>query len=86
MDRPDMSVRPPVVKRVFARSGNRCAFPGCTMPLVGGETALGEICHIAAASAQGPRYDAAHTDEQRNGIGNPDPAADLESYTVARLL
>jgi hypothetical protein len=91
----DMSVRPPVIKRLFAQSGNRCAFPTCTTPIVESETVLGEICHIAAANAQGPRYDATQTDEERNGFGNlillcPTHHrvvdADLEAYTVARLL
>lgn len=90
-----MSIRPPVIKRLFARSGNRCAFPKCTTPIVEGETVLGEICHIAAANAQGPRYEAAQSDEERHGFDNlillcpthhTVVDADLESYTVARLL
>ncbi|WFU42222.1 hypothetical protein QA640_07030 [Bradyrhizobium sp. CB82] len=60
-----------------------------------GETVLGEICHIAAASPQGPRYDATQTDEERHGFGNlillcpthhTVVDADLEAYTVARLV
>lgn len=89
-----MSVRPPVIKRLFAQSGNQCAFPTCTTPIVEGETVLGEVCHIAAASAQGPRYDANQTEEQRNGFDNlillcPTHHtvidADLEAYTISRL-
>ncbi|MBB4395072.1 hypothetical protein [Bradyrhizobium sp. ERR14] len=90
-----MSVRPPVIKRLFAQSSNRCAFPMCTDPIVDGELVLGEICHIAAASAQGPRYDARQSDEVRNGFDNlillcpthhKVVDADLEAYTVDRLL
>jgi hypothetical protein len=59
------------VKRLFAVSGNRCAFPTCTNPIVGlaGEP-LGEICHIEAESARGPRYNPDQTDEQRRGFDN----------------
>lgn len=91
----DLSVRPPVIKRLFAQSGNRCAFPTCTNPIVDGETVLGAIWHIAAASAQGPSYDATQGDEVRNGFDNlillcpthhKVVDADLEAYAVARLL
>ncbi len=89
-----MTIRPPVIKRLFAHSGNCCAFPTCTTPVVDGEIVLGEVCHIAAASPQGPRYDARQTDDQRNGFENlillcPTHHtvidADLEAYTVDRL-
>lgn len=89
-----MTIRPAIIKRLFAHSGNQCAFPTCTTPIVESETVLGEICHIAAASAQGPRYNPAQTDEQRNGFDNlillcPTHHtvidADLEAYTVNRL-
>jgi hypothetical protein len=89
-----MTVRPQVMKRLFGCSGNQCAFPTCTAPVVDGSTVLGEVCHIAAASSNGPRYDATQTDEERNGFDNlillcPNHHtvidADLESYAVERL-
>jgi hypothetical protein len=89
-----MTIRPQVIKRLFAHSGNRCAFPRCTAPIVDGPTVLGEISHITAASSNGPRYDASQADEARNGFDNlillcPNHHtvidADLESYTVERL-
>jgi hypothetical protein len=82
------------MKRLFAHSGNRCAFPRCTSPIVEGSTVLGEICHIAAANSNGPRYDVSQSDEIRNGFDNlvllcPNHHTvvddDVESYTVQRL-
>jgi hypothetical protein len=85
----------PLLKVLFSKSGNRCAFPKCTSPITEGETVIGEICHIAAASPKGPRFDAGQDDAARNGLGNlilfcPTHHtvidADVESYTVERLL
>ena len=51
------------VRRLFALSGNMCAFPGCSLPVVeSAGTITGEICHIKARSKDGPRYDAAQSD------------------------
>lgn len=48
-----------VQKAVFGRSGNTCAFPKCSAPLVvtdAGKTIIeGELAHIVAKSVQGPR-------------------------------
>ncbi len=43
--------------------------PDLQTPIVEGETVLGEVCHIAGASAHGPRYEASQTDEQPE-LGN----------------
>jgi hypothetical protein len=85
------------IKRLFAVSGNVCAFPGCKSPLVdhpsGKVTA--RICHIKARSEGGPRYDAAQADLDRHGFDNlvllcPSHHdvidADSVSYSVERLL
>ena len=85
------------VKRLFAVSGNRCAFPGCEERLVdeAGGSIMGEVCHIKAKSSDGPRYDAQQTDEERHGFGNlvllcPTHHArvdrDPDKYTVEKLL
>ena len=59
------------IKRLFARSGNRCAFPNCTLPIVEDEGAItGTICHIKARSKGGPRYDPKQTAEERRSFGN----------------
>ena len=62
----------PAVKRLFAVSGNRCAFPNCPLPLVdqaSGEV-LGEICHIQARSPNGLRYNGDQSDADRHGFDN----------------
>jgi hypothetical protein len=58
------------LKRLFALSGNRCAFPKCQAPLTHNDTLLGEVCHIKADSPGGPRYDAAQTADERQHFGN----------------
>lgn len=53
----------PVVKRLYALSSNRCAFPECMTPITTnvaeGElpSNISDIAHIVAASRQGPRGD-----------------------------
>lgn len=59
------------IRRLFALSGNICAFPGCSLPMVeSAGTITGEICHIKAKNKDGPRYDEAQTDEQRHAFEN----------------
>jgi hypothetical protein len=61
----------PTLKVLFARSGNQCAFPGCTQNLVDKEDNLiGEICHIEAAEQGGLRYNPAQTDKERAHYNN----------------
>jgi len=53
------------VKRLFALSKNRCAYPKCYQAIVDNEgTALGDICHIKAAKRKDPRYDENQTPEE----------------------
>lgn len=58
------------VKRLFALSGNRCAFPRCAAPIAEGTSLIGEICHIHADSPNGARYNHNQTDEERQGFDN----------------
>lgn len=59
------------IKRLFALSGNRCAFPDCNAPLIEESgTITGEICHIRAASPQGPRFDKTQKDVERHAGAN----------------
>jgi hypothetical protein len=59
------------IKRLFALSGNRCAFPGCTHPLFDQKGALiADVCHIAGDKPGAKRYDPSQTDEQRQGFNN----------------
>jgi hypothetical protein len=60
----------PVIKRLFAVSSNRCAFPACTESLIEGETVVGEVCHIKSARKGHPRYDSNQTETERNGFDN----------------
>ena len=64
-------------KVVIARSGNKCAYPGCGLdltidPKADGDRpkAIGKVAHIAAASPGGPRYDASMTPEERGSAQN----------------
>ncbi len=60
-----------VVKRLFAKSGNRCAYDDCINTLVDDDgNVLGEICHIEAASKNGPRYNPHSDDEHRRSYDN----------------
>ena len=60
------------VKRLFAVSGNRCAFPECKVFLVDEVSGkvTGRICHIKAHSPKGPRYDPTQTESERSGFQN----------------
>ncbi|RWC95815.1 MAG: HNH endonuclease [Mesorhizobium sp.] len=59
------------IRRLFAMSGNSCAFLGCPSPLVEvNGTLTGEICHIRAQSPGGPRFDASQTQEARHAYEN----------------
>lgn len=61
----------PVIKRLFAQSGNQCSFPGCDLPLVEESgTVTGEICHIHGGSPQGPRFDPLQSEVERHGFNN----------------
>ena len=65
-----MPITPTTIKRLFARSGNRCAMPRCQSVLVNGEHVLAEICHIRARRKGGPRYDPALSAADRDGFAN----------------
>lgn len=60
-----------VIKSLLALSGNKCAFPDCNHSLVTDKgNFVGELCHIEAANANGPRYNINQTDEQRRASNN----------------
>jgi hypothetical protein len=80
------------IKKLFALSGNLCAFPGCNERLVNDKNALDScICHIAAANPGGERYNPNMTNEERADYNNliilcPQHHAEtnnVEKYTVA---
>ena len=59
------------LKALFARSGNQCAFPGCTHALFNLKNDfIGQLCHIEAALPGGRRYNETQTDEGRRAYSN----------------
>ena len=79
------------LKRLYALSGNTCAFPGCNERLVNKRNAKNSnICHIEAAGVGGERYNPSMTDEQRADYENlillciqhHDETNDVNIYTV----
>ncbi|MFY3093561.1 PIN domain-containing protein [Achromobacter xylosoxidans] len=64
------------LKVLFGSSGNQCAHPECTNPVIVSGTeqsdnaVAGQICHIFAASDNGPRGKPDLTDEERNSPEN----------------
>ena len=66
------AVRLATVKRLFARSLNRCAFPGCHSMIVDDESdvLLGEICHIEGIGKKALRYNKELSKEERDAYGN----------------
>lgn len=61
----------PTIKRLFAMSGNRCAFPECTLPIVEDSGVVtGIVCHIKARSRGGPRYDCGQKLADRHDYAN----------------
>ena len=64
--------KPSTVRRLDTLSGNECAHPECTKKLIAedGISIISKICHIAAASKDGPRYDSSMTDDDRRGFDN----------------
>jgi len=71
-----MSVTYPTKLVLAFRSGDRCAFPGCTRRLTvdGGPQSepavIGQAAHIAGEKPGAARYDAIMTDQQRNHCDN----------------
>ena len=65
--RPSLST--PVVKSLFAYSGNKCAMPTCVNQLVDvSGTILGKIAHICSASPGGARYEVSMTEREGHPV------------------
>lgn len=64
--------KPSTVRRLDILSGNECANPNCTKKFIAEDriSIISKICHIAAASKEGPRYDEKMTNEERRGFDN----------------
>lgn len=60
-----------VLRAIFARSGNQCAFPGCTQPIINDNNQfIGQVCHIEAAMRGGERFNLERDDEYRRSYEN----------------
>jgi hypothetical protein len=59
------------IRALLVRSGNLCAFPGCSQRLVNHRNDfVAQVCHISAASPEGPRYDSRLSDDARRAATN----------------
>ena len=89
-----LPLKPSVVKRLFALSGNKCAYPNCHEDLVNANgTIIGEICHIEAAEKGGERFNEESNDEYRRSFENlilmcgihHKETNDINEYTTPKL-
>lgn len=64
--------KPSTVRRLDTLSGNECSNPNCRKKLIAedGISMISKICHIAAASKEGPRFEVNMTDDERRGFDN----------------
>jgi hypothetical protein len=68
---PRLTPKTDIIRALFARSGNQCAFPGCTMPLINERNQfVAQVCHIEAALPGGERYNPDQNNEERRGYDN----------------
>lgn len=72
MSNKSRNYKPSDIKRLFAFSGNQCAEPSCNKPMIAedGKVVIGEVCHISAASKDGPRYRKDMDDNARRSFDN----------------
>ena len=70
MARKDITIL--TIKRLYALSGNQCAFPDCDVTFVSPEdgTNISNICHIEAAEEGGERYNPNSNDTERKSFEN----------------
>ena len=82
------------LKKLFALSGNQCAYPGCSNSLVNTDNAKdSNICHIEAANEDGERYRENMSDKERADYKNlilmcvqhHTTTNDVAIYTVEKL-
>ncbi|MEP1229091.1 MAG: hypothetical protein ABJG88_00300 [Litorimonas sp.] len=82
------------IRRLFALSGNQCAYPECEHILINEHGAfVSQICHIEAAEEEGQRYNPDMSDENRRSFENlllmcyrhHVETNDVEKFTVRTL-
>ncbi len=60
-----------VLRELYLKSGNQCAFPGCHHVIIDSEgNFVGQICHIEAAEGEGERFNSKMTNEERRAFSN----------------
>lgn len=60
-----------ILKILFARSGNICAFPSCSTEIIDKNSVVtGHVAHIEAENPGGPRYNKNQSDKERFGYDN----------------
>ena len=83
-----------VLRELFLKSGNECAFPACTHKLISSSGVfIAEICHIEAALEGGERFNSNQINEQRRSFENlillchahHKITDDVHEYTVKRM-
>lgn len=64
--------KPSTIRRLDTLSGNQCAAPDCTRSLIArdNESIVSKICHIEAASENGPRFNPNMDDDERRHFDN----------------
>lgn len=59
------------LRELYLKSGNVCAFPGCSAVLMDADgTFIGQLCHIEAAEPGGERFNEHMTNEGRRSASN----------------
>ena len=58
-----------VIKELYAKSGNRCAFPGCKTSLFE-DANSSEVCHIEGLNSDSARFNPNLSEEEVNGFDN----------------
>src|SRR5205807_4467456 len=70
------TISDPVTNRLYALSGNQCAFPGCTNAVTYQEApgakpvTLGQRAHLVGVGRQGPRSRAGPLSDDPNAVEN----------------
>src|SRR5437879_11220425 len=63
--------KPEVLRELFLKSGNLCAFPGCNHLIMDPDGVfIGQLCHIEAAEKGGERFNPNQTNEDRRALDN----------------
>lgn len=64
--------KPTTIRRLDKLSGNECAEPACVKKLIAedGQSIISKICHIEAASKNGPRWNEKMNDDDRRDFSN----------------